>query len=220
MRLEVGKPIRCTDGPFGELADVVIDPLRRRVTHLGGAAAPRRSAPPGSCPSTSPPPAPGTSEIRARLLRPTTSDRFPTVQESSYLRTGEVPVGDAEWDVGVEDVLAMPYYSSMGLTMEPGGLDSPIVMTYDRIPKGEVEIRRSSQVISADGHGLGTVEAFLVDGDDITHIVLERGHLWGRRDVTIPIGAVARVETDSVTLTLSKDQVGTLPSTRVHRWGA
>ena len=95
----------------------------------------------------------------------------------------------------------MTYYSSMGLTMEPGGRESPIVMTYDRIPKGEVEIRRSSQVISADGHGLGTVEAFLVDGDDITHIVLERGHLWGRRDVTIPIGAVARVETDSVTLT-------------------
>jgi len=92
-------------------------------------------------------------------------------------------------------------------------------MTYDRIPKGEVEIRRSSRVTSADGHDLGTVEAFLVEEDDITHIVLERGHLWGRRDVTIPIGAVARVETDAVTLGLSKDEVGALPSTRVHRWG-
>lgn len=218
MRLEVGKPIRCTDGPFGELADVVIDPIRRRVTHLvvqpREALGPARIVPVDLAAAGA-----GDGEI---ALDCTADDvgRFPTVQESSYLRTGEVPVGDAEWDVGVEDVLAMPYYSSMGLTMEPGGLDSPIVMTYDRIPKGEVEIRRSSQVISADGHGLGTVEAFLVDGDDITHIVLERGHLWGRRDVTIPIGAVARVETDSVTLTLSKDQVGTLPSTRVHRWGA
>lgn len=218
MRLEVGKPIRCTDGPFGELADVVIDPIRRRVTHLvvqpREALGPARLVPVDLAAAGA-----GDGEI---ALDCTADDvgRFPTVQESSYLRTGEVPVGDAEWDVGVEDVLAMPYYSSMGLTMEPGGLDSPIVMTYDRIPKGEVEIRRSSQVISADGHGLGTVEAFLVDGDDITHIVLERGHLWGRRDVTIPIGAVARVETDSVTLTLSKDQVGTLPSTRVHRWGA
>jgi hypothetical protein len=48
-------------------------------------------------------------------------------------------------------------------------------------------------------------------------VLLERGHLWGRREVTIPIGAVAKVETDAVTLSLSKDQVGELPSVRVHR---
>jgi len=216
MRLEVGKPIRCSDGPFGELADVVVDPIKKRVTHLvvkpREALGPTRLGPLDL--------AAGTDE--GGIALDCTADdvgQFPTVQESSYLRTGDVPHGDSEWDVGVEDVLAMPYYSSMGLTMEPGGLDSPIVMTYDRIPKGEVEIRRSSRVTSADGHDLGTVEAFLVEEDDITHIVLERGHLWGRRDVTIPIGAVARVETDAVTLGLSKDEVGALPSTRVHRWG-
>ena len=133
---------------------------------------------------------------------------------------GEVPVTDPDWDIGVENVLAMPYYSSM----DPGGLysggyESSLEMTYDRIPKGEVEIRRSSAVISADQHDLGDVEAFLVDGDHITHIVLERGHLWGRRDVTIPIGAVAEVKTDAVTLSLSRDEVGALPTSRVHRWG-
>jgi hypothetical protein len=52
----------------------------------------------------------------------------------------------------------------------------------------------------------------------ITHFVLERGHLWGKREVTIPIGTVAKVETDVVTLSLSKDEVGELPSARVHRW--
>ena len=62
------------------------------------------------------------------------------------------------------------------------------------------------------------MDGFLVDGEaDITHVLLERGHLWGRRDVTIPIGAVAKVETDAVTLSLSKDQVGELASVRVHR---
>ena len=34
MRLELGSPVNCTDGPFGELADVVVDPTKRRVTHL------------------------------------------------------------------------------------------------------------------------------------------------------------------------------------------
>jgi hypothetical protein len=73
-------------------------------------------------------------------------------------------------------------------------------------------------VTSADGHDLGQVAGFLVDGEgQITHFILERGHLWGRREVTIPIGAVAKVETDAVTLSLSKDKVGALPSVRVHR---
>jgi hypothetical protein len=32
------------------------------------------------------------------------------------------------------------------------------------------------------------------------------------------MGAVARVDTDAVTLTLTKDEVGELPSVPVHRW--
>jgi hypothetical protein len=75
---------------------------------------------------------------------------------------------------------------------------------YDRVPKGEVEIRGASGVYSAEGHHLGHVDGFLVDRDEhITHLVLEREHLSGRRDVTIPIGAVAKVETDDVTLSLT-----------------
>jgi hypothetical protein len=34
MRLELGTPVRCTDDTFGELADVVIDPISKRLTHL------------------------------------------------------------------------------------------------------------------------------------------------------------------------------------------
>jgi sporulation protein YlmC with PRC-barrel domain len=34
MRLEIGERVRCTDGGYGELADIVIDPLKKRLTHL------------------------------------------------------------------------------------------------------------------------------------------------------------------------------------------
>lgn len=33
-RLDLGNPVRCGNAPFGELADVVIDPTTRCVTHL------------------------------------------------------------------------------------------------------------------------------------------------------------------------------------------
>jgi hypothetical protein len=36
--------------------------------------------------------------------------------------------------------------------------------------------------------------------------------------VTVPLGAVASVQSDVVELSLSKDEVGALPSHRVHRW--
>ena len=34
MRLDLGTSVRCSDTAFGELADVVVDPAARRVTHL------------------------------------------------------------------------------------------------------------------------------------------------------------------------------------------
>ena len=80
------------------------------------------------------------------------------------------------------DVLASPYYSTLGVDPYPAEPDSHVTMFYDRVPKGEVELRRTSAVISTDGHSLGEVDGFVVDADEyITHFVLERGHLWGGR---------------------------------------
>ena len=106
-----------------------------------------------------------------------------SVHEAAYLRLGESPAKVPDWDVGIEDVLAMPYYHGAQRGAYPGEFDSHVTTYYDRVPKGEVEVRRASAVISADGHSLGDVDGFVVDADKhITHFVLERGHLGdGRR---------------------------------------
>ncbi len=214
MRLELGASIRCTDEELGELADVVIDPTTKRVTHL--VVQPRhehglaRLAPIELAEST--------GEGKPGILLNCTVEevrRFAPVQEFAFLRLDEFPVGDPDWDVGVTDVLAMPYFES---SLGPASYTPDTGIIYDRVPKGEVEIRRASSVTSADGHHLGHIDGFLVEGDQITHIVLEHGHLWGRREVTIPIGAVTKVETDAVTLGLSKDAVGALEGVSVRRW--
>ena len=221
MKLELESPVRCIDGPVGELADVVIDPTSRRVTHLVVEPHGRHGlaflvpielavAEDGGRP--------------AILLHCTLEDagRLPPVQEFAYLRLGESPANDPDWDVGIENVLGLPYYGYAGSGYAEFGqalVDPHVSMTYDRIPKGEVEIRRASEVTSPDGHRLGHVDGFLVDGDDqITHLILERGHLWGQREVTIPIGAVTHVATDSVEVGLTKEEVGALPAVPVRRW--
>jgi sporulation protein YlmC with PRC-barrel domain len=211
--------VNCTDGPFGKLADVVVDPTKRSVTHLvvepHGDHGKTRLVPielASADEDETPAIAVRCSVEEANQLEP--------VEEYAYIRLGESPDLEPGWEMGVETVLAWPYYASgLGYETVPADYDPHASVTYDRIPKGEVEIRRASGVTSADGHQLGKVDGFLVDDDDaITHFVLERGHLWGRREVTIPIKEVAQVFTDAVTLTLTKDEVGDLPSVSVHRW--
>ena len=43
-----------------------------------------------------------------------------------------------------------------------------------------------------------------------THLLLEEGHLWGRKQVAIPIGSVTGVD-GGIHLDLSKQQVEDLP---------
>jgi len=219
MRLEIGNRVHCTDGGYGELADIVIDPLEKRLTHL--VVQPEQGV--GGARLVPIQLAKGRDDEQHEIELECTLDKaqgFESVHEAAYLRLGESPAEDPDWDVGVEDVLAMPYYAGLEVGPYPGELASNVTMYYDRVPKGEVEVRRASAVISADGHSLGEVDGFVVDADKhITHFVLERGHLWGRKEVTIPIGAVARVESDAVHVALSKDEVGALPAVHVGRHG-
>lgn len=230
MRLDLGSRVECSDGAFGKLVDVVVDPTTRRLTHL--VVEPRR----GDATTRLVPiemAESGNETSRAIALRATVVEvrRLPPADDLAYARLGDFPAEDPVSDVGVEDVLALPYYTAHdGRTdvirlaatvnpfytkVEPRPLDYAV--PYDRVPKGEIEIRRASSVTSADGHEVGHVDGFIVDSDDqITHLVLERGHLWGRREVTIPIGVVADGETDAVTLSLTKDQVGALPAVPVR----
>jgi sporulation protein YlmC with PRC-barrel domain len=219
MRLELGCTVRCSDGIFGELCDVVVDPRKRRVTHLivdpPNGHADARLVPVGLArPAETMQP-----EIALECTVAEVRDMEP-VQEFAYLRVAEFPVEEPEWAVGVQDVFALPYYDTLGSGLQPVDVDSQHVgLTYDRVPKGAVELRRASAVISEDGREVGHVDGFIVDGGDyITHLVLQHGHLWGRREVTIPIRAVVRVENDEATLSLTADEVGELDQLPVRRW--
>lgn len=217
MRLELDKPVILDGEEVGKLGDLVVDPVAKRVTHL--VVKPHHGDDTSHLvPIELADSAEGDDGKIALTCSRAEFEALPAVEEFTYLRLDEVKTDDPNWDVGVSDILALPYYDSTGLA-GPVEAVGDMGVVWDRVPKGEVELRRSSRVMSADGDYLGDVDGFLVDdGEHITHFVLERGHLWGRREVTVPIGAVASVESDVVTLSLSKDEVGALPSHRVHRW--
>jgi sporulation protein YlmC with PRC-barrel domain len=209
MKLELGTSIRCADGATRELVDVVIDSSSSRVTHL--VIRPAQHAEdarlvPISLASRAE--KDGESEISLNCGA-ADLERFDPVHKFEILRAGERPNEDPKWDVGVEDIVVAPNYAPTAFGDYGGSLDSDVTISYDRVPKGEIELRHASSVYSADGHHLGSVDAVVVDdGDRLTHLLLERGHLWWKREVALPAEAISKFESDMLTLGLTKRELG------------
>jgi len=86
------------------------------------------------------------------------------------------------------------------------------------IPYGELAIDRGAHVEAVDGR-IGRVDEFLVNPQNshITHLVLREGHLWGQKDVTIPISEIDRIEEDVVYLKIDKHTIEHMPSIPIRR---
>ena len=99
--------------------------------------------------------------------------------------------------------------SGMGIGMGLG--HSTPVVVHDVVPLGEVDVQRGERVHALDGE-IGQVQGFLVDPADnhVTHVLLQEGHLWGRKEVSIPISAVTGVD-NGIRLNITKKQVEDLP---------
>ena len=201
----IGADASCTDGVCGEVSRVVVDPVARAVTHLvvepthwRGSG---RLVPLDLVDAT-------TGEIR---LRCTLADfeKLDPAEETQFLPgTPGYPGYDPE------QVLSMPYYG-MGM----GGGDIPVAVTYDAVPLDEVEVRRGEHVHATDGR-IGKVQGLVIDPNShhVTHVLLQEGHLWGRKEVAIPISAVTGVD-DGIRLNITKQQVQDLPPVDIHHPG-
>jgi len=93
-----------------------------------------------------------------------------------------------------------------------------IPVAHERIPPGELAVRRGARVEATDGHA-GRVDEFLVNPADgyITHLVLREGHLWGQKEVTVPVSQIDHIEDNAVHLKLDKHSVEVLPSIPIRR---
>jgi sporulation protein YlmC with PRC-barrel domain len=195
----IGVEARCTDGICGAVSRVVVDPVARVVTHLVVEPKHRqglgRLVPLDLVDATS-------GEIR---LSCTIADfeKLDFAEETQFLP------GISYSGYGPGQVLSWPYYGLGDLGLGVG--DVPPSVTYDTVPLGEVTVRRGERVHATDGE-IGRVQGLVVDSRDhhVTHVLLQKGHLWGRKDVAIPIGAVTGV-VDGIRLSMTKQEVQDLP---------
>ena len=199
----IGAEVRCSEGVCGDLSRVVIDPVARVLTHLVVEPRHRRGlgrlVPIELVDATD-------GEIRLKCSA-AEFDALEDAEEARFLSEASEQLG-----YGVGEAFSWPYFG-LGTGMSGIGMESNPQLLYDRVPAGEVEVRRGEHVQATDGR-IGRIQGLVIDPKDhhVTHVLLEEGHLWGKKEIAIPIGAVTGVTADGVRLNLTRDEVRDLPA--------
>ncbi len=202
MDIPINVEVLCAGETCGRSTYLVINPINERITHLvvTEKAFPNieRLIPIDKILASSP------NSIQLRCNPSELSD-MDTFEETDFIASGQMEAS-FPYDVPYE---VWPYamYDAM-----------PMPFEHEHIPAGEVVIRRGTPVKATDGD-VGKVDEFLVDpeNDVITHLVLREGHMWGRKDVTIPVSEIKKIAEEAVYLKLDKKAIETLPTIPVNR---
>jgi len=205
--LRIGGQVTGSSGPLGVLGDILVDPVQRVVTHVVVE--------------------PDHKHLQARVVpieHVTSSDddgvtvdldraallQLPRFSLHEFVPLGgPVDVGD-DWEIGSEHVALLPYWGAAALT---GGtmLGQLTEVDVDRVPQGECEVRRNSNVYDNYGRILGHVDGLVVDGDSVIGVVVRRGVAGFHHLVSVPISHVKSVTNESITLDIDMLAFGRLP---------
>jgi sporulation protein YlmC with PRC-barrel domain len=198
----IGADASCSDGPCGKLIRLIVDPETQALTHLviepGHRGGPERFVPIDLVDTAA-------GEIKLRCTIAEFGRLEPAEEQGLQASDSGRPLnhpGSARF-IGTGDG---------GLTMANlRGNDDAKVASHDTVPMGEVDVRRGEPVYATDGE-IGKIQGLVIDSGShhVTHVLLEEGHLWGRKEVAIPIGSVTRVG-DIIQLTIDMRQVRDLP---------
>jgi sporulation protein YlmC with PRC-barrel domain len=201
----IGATAACSDGPCGAVSRVVVDPVARELTHLViepehrsglGRLVPLEMVESGS------------DGVRLRYTL-AEFDKLPSAEETDFL-----PGGSGYDAYEAHEAYYWPYFGLEG-GADPRTAVASAVETRDKLPAGEIGVQRGEAVHATDGE-IGKVEGLVVDSAQghVTHVLLQEGHLWGRKQVAIPIGSVEKID-QGITVALTKHEIEALPSVGV-----
>jgi sporulation protein YlmC with PRC-barrel domain len=208
MEIPLQAQVECTDGVCGRSVYVLINPVVEKVTHL----VVRKDSFPNT--ETIVPVdlvvETVTDTIRLRCSKAELEKLDPFIQ-TTFIDV-MMPARNFGYSGGMYGIGS--YYYSPYVTSEQTVYDENQMM----IPPGELAVHRGTRVEATDGT-VGHVDEFVVNPKNghITHLVMREGHLWGKKDVIIPVSAMGETRKDTVFLKLDKHQIESLPTFPLHR---
>ena len=202
MDLPINVDVFCQGENCGHATAVVLNPITDVVTHL--VVKEERS------PNTE------------RLVPIKLIDK--STPQAVYLRCNTDMLQDLSPFIDVEYIQSViPHYSAVygNYYIQPLVTNDReiVAVPHQHIPADELSISRGAKVFSSDRHQIGNVDEFMVDEENghITHLILREGHLWGKKDVSIPVSEIDQIDGEHVHLKIDKKKVGELPVIPVKR---
>ncbi len=209
MEISLNAQVECIDGIFGRSEYVLINPVIDQVTHF--------VVKENSSPNTEYiVPVDFVTETKSDTIRLNCS-KAELQKMNPFIKTTYVEEKMPDRILGYEGGMYaqgqfyyLPYVSPKRTEQIP--------VEHLQIPAGELAVTRGTRVEATDGF-VGKVDEFVVnpENDHITHLVMREGHLWGKKDVIIPLSEMGDTHDDTVFLKLDKQQVESLPTFPLKR---
>jgi len=209
MEIPLNAQVECTDGVCGRSAYVLINPVIDKVTHL----VVKEDASPNT-----------EYVVPVDIVAETTADtirlhcsKAELEKMKPFIKTTfieeKVPVRNLGYYgrmYGMGTFYYWPYVTTDRTEKVP--------VEDQQIPPGELALQRGTRVEATDGY-VGKVDEFVVNPENghITDLVMREGHLFGKKEVTIPLSAIGDTHEDTVFLKLDKAQIESLPTFPLHR---
>jgi len=201
----------CVDGECGKSSHVIIERYSQKVTHFvvkaGNFIESHKHLVSVDCVVRTTPESVALNCTKQELaaMPPFTEMRFlnPITREYEALENFS--------DEAIASRSSHLTWSDPSMLSNTGSGIFSVPIEEELIPEGEIAVHRGASIEATDGH-IGKVEEFLVDPGDrhITHLVLEEGHLWDKKELTIPISAISRMDEEYIYLNVDKATVKSL----------
>ena len=200
--IAVGASVECRDGSCGQSTAVIVNPVNRTITHI--------------VVKVSDLPAPGERLVPAELVEDTSHDLI-RISSSKAEIAGMQPFIETRY-IAAERNYSHYQGGEWQAPYATAAMSSMVPVEQERVPPGELAVHRGDQVEATDGH-VGTMEEFLIDAEsgEITHLVLQQEHIWGKCMVTIPVSGIESAHGGVVYLNLDRKGVQTLPCIPIKR---
>ena len=196
MDMHLNAHVECLDGRIGRLENIILNPKTEKVTYL---------------------------VVRGNDLQNTerlVPERL--VKDASH-DTVFLSISKKKFE-GMKNFIQEEYIpSNITLYMaEQAGWDmgtpAAVFVEHEAVPAGGLAVHKGAKVFATDGHA-GKVDDFLVEKKTgrITHLILLEGHLWGKKDISVPVNQIDRYEDGNIYLKIDKSGVEALPVIDMNR---
>ena len=190
MDMHLNAHVECLDGRIGRLENIILNPKTERMTYL---------------------------VVRGNDLQNTerlVPERL--VKETSH-DTVFLSISKKKFE-GMKNFIQEEYIPSnitLYMAEQAGwnmGTPASVFVEHEAVPAGGLIVHKGAKVFATDGHA-GKVDDFLVEKKTgrITHLILLEGHLWGKKDISVPVNQIDRYEDGNIYLKIDKSGVEALP---------